>query len=170
MIAPRIADQLLSELISILHEAEKPLPHRLQRMMEHLKASLPHFYWVGIYWLEGDMLVLGPYAGPPTEHVQIPVGRGVCGTAVAENANQIVHDVRERDNYLACNLDTRSEIVVLIRHPQDERILGQIDVDGTAVGAFDTTDETFLERLAQAIAQAWLNEQGIEPKSSGGKA
>lgn len=160
MIAPPTADALLNELIPLLHASNKPLSQRLQQVMERLKASLPHFHWVGVYWLEGDVLVLGPYAGPPTEHTRIPVGRGVCGTAVAQNANQIVHDVRERDNYLACNLETRSEIVVLIRHPQNGTILGQIDVDGPSVGAFDATDEAFLERLGQAIAQTLLTEKG----------
>jgi GAF domain-containing protein len=88
--------------------------------------------------------------------VRIPVGRGVCGTAVAENMNQIIEDVRELDNYLACNLETRSEIVVLIRHPDTGKILGQIDVDGTEVGAFDESDEALLEVIGERIARLVL--------------
>ena len=151
MIAPHLAQPLLQEAEAILH-GDAPLNTRLQQLMQHLHDCLPHYHWVGIYWLEGDTLVLGPYVGPPTEHVRIPVGRGVCGTAVAENANQIVRDVRERENYLACNLETRSEIVVLIRHPDTGAIIGQIDVDGTEVGAFDESDEAFLEAIAGLIA------------------
>jgi GAF domain-containing protein len=105
---------------------------------------------VGIYWLEGDTLVLGPYVGAPTDHQRIPVGRGVCGTAVAEGKNQIVADVRLLSNYLACSLETRSEIVVLIRH--GERIVGQIDADGHEPGAFDATDEALLTQVAGRLA------------------
>jgi GAF domain-containing protein len=90
--------------------------------------------------------------------VRIPVGRGVCGTAVAENMNQIIEDVRELDNYLACNLETRSEIVVLIRHPDTGKILGQIDVDGTEVGAFDESDEALLEVIGERIARLVLTQ------------
>ena len=94
--------------------------------------------------------MLGPYVGAPTEHDRIPVGRGVCGTAVAEGKNQIVQDVRELSNYLACSVETRSEIVVLIR--QAGRIVGQIDVDGHEPRAFDVTDETLLNAVAERLA------------------
>ncbi len=114
-------------------------------------SRLPHFNWVGVYWLVGDELVLGPYVGAPTDHTRIPVGRGVCGTAVAENANQIVSDVRELGNYLACSLETRSEIVVLIRDAGGG-IIGQIDVDGHQVGAFDGSDESVLSEVASRIS------------------
>jgi GAF domain-containing protein len=118
--------------------------------MPLLAEAFPHYRWVGIYWLEGDTLVLGPYVGAPTDHQRIPVGRGVCGTAVAEGKNQIVADVRLLSNYLACSLETRSEIVVLIRH--GERIVGQIDADGHEPGAFDATDEALLTQVAGRLA------------------
>lgn len=153
MIDDGIATELILKAEALLSE-EAPLTERLQKLMQLLKDHQPHYHWVGIYWLKGKELILGPYVGPPTEHVCIPVGRGVCGTAVAENANQIVYDVRERSNYLACNLETRSEIVVLIREPGNGKILGQIDVDGTEVGAFDESDEAFLEVIADRIARA----------------
>ena len=72
--------------------------------------------------------------------------------------NQIIEDVRELDNYLACNLETRSEIVVLIRHPDTGKILGQIDVDGTEVGAFDESDEVLLEVIGERIARLVLTQ------------
>ncbi|MCX7763383.1 MAG: GAF domain-containing protein [Bacteroidia bacterium] len=152
MISPPLRERILSEAAEILSRSF-PLESRLQAVMQLLHEQIPHAHWVGIYWLHGQELVLGPYAGPPTEHTRIPVGRGVCGTAVAENQNQIVVDVREITNYLACNLETLSEIVVLIRHPESGEILGQIDVDGTAVGAFDSSDEALLQRIAEQIAQ-----------------
>lgn len=120
--------------------------------MEQL-SRLPNYHWSGIYRLEGATLVLDAYVGEATDHTHIPVGRGVCGTAVAERKNQVIEDVRTLENYLACSLKTRSEIVVLIeRHGQ---ILGQIDIDGHEVGAFSDRDEAFLTQLAQILAERW---------------
>ncbi len=118
-------------------------------------ATLPNYNWCGVYILDGNQLVLDAYIGAATDHVRIPIGRGVCGTAVAENANQIVEDVSKLENYLACSLTTKSEIVVLIRDASGE-ILGQIDIDGHAVGAFDESDEEFLESGGKLLAERWL--------------
>lgn len=116
-------------------------------------CELEGYHWCGVYRLEGDELVLDEFVGAETEHTRIPIGRGVCGTAVSEGKNQIVDDVRTLDNYLACSLETRSEIVVLIR--QDGEILGQIDVDGHEAGAFDHSDERLLEGVAKRLAECW---------------
>jgi L-methionine (R)-S-oxide reductase len=118
--------------------------------MKLIAEQFPHYKWVGVYWLKGDNLVLGPYVCAPTEHDVIPVGRGVCGTAVAEGKNQVIADVRELANYLSCSVQTRSEIVVLIR--KGGAIVGQIDADGHEVGAFDATDEALLTAVAERIA------------------
>lgn len=124
-----------------------------QFAMEQLD-TLVDYNWSGIYVLDGDMLKLDAYVGAATDHTEIPVGRGVCGTAVAENANQVIADVRELDNYLACSLQTRSEIVVLIHDPEGN-ILGQIDIDGHRVGAFEASDEALLSELATVLAGRW---------------
>jgi len=116
-------------------------------------SYLPGYDWSGIYRLEGETLVLDAYVGAETDHTHIPVGRGVCGTAVAENRNQVIDDVRTLDNYLACSTQTRSEIVVLIR--DGEKVLGQIDIDGHEVGRFTVEDEQMLESLATLLAQNW---------------
>jgi len=116
--------------------------------------TLDDYNWSGIYALHGDLLKLDAYVGAATDHTEIPVGRGVCGTAVAENANQVIDDVRELQNYLACSLQTRSEIVVLIRDDEGN-ILGQIDIDGHRVGAFDASDEAMLEAMAKELAARW---------------
>ncbi|MCA0359678.1 MAG: GAF domain-containing protein [Armatimonadetes bacterium] len=123
-----------------------------QEAMEALD-TLPTYDWSGIYRLEGETLHLDAYVGAATDHTEIPVGVGVCGTAVAEDANQVIDDVRQLSNYLACSLHTRSEIVVLIRNGED--ILGQIDIDGHQVGAFDKADETFLTELGDILAARW---------------
>jgi len=116
-------------------------------------SRLPSYNWSGIYRLECDTLVLDEYVGAATDHTHIPVGRGVCGTAVAERKNQVIEDVRELTNYLSCSTQTRSEIVVLIA--KEGEILGQVDIDGHTVGAFDASDEAFLEALAALLADRW---------------
>jgi GAF domain-containing protein len=118
-----------------------------------LLDELPAYNWSGIYRLEGETLVLDEYVGAKTDHTRIPVGRGVCGTAVAEDRNQVIADVRQLENYLSCSLETRSEIVVLIR--SGGKVLGQIDIDGHTVNGFDASDEALLERIATIMAARW---------------
>ena len=125
----------------------------LERRIVELLSELPNYSSNFIYRLRGDTLVLDAYTGEATEHTRIPVGRGVCGTAVTENQNQLVDDVTALDNYLACSLKTKSEIVVLIRRGKE--ILGQIDIDGHELSAFDKSDEVFLEELADILADRW---------------
>ncbi len=120
-----------------------------------LAEDRPRWGWTGIYLLFGDELRLQTSVGPETDHTTIRVGSGVCGVAVAQGRNQVVHDVRTRREYLACSASTRSEIVVLIRHPLDpQRSVGQIDVDADAVGEFGPEDERLLERVAAIVAGA----------------
>jgi L-methionine (R)-S-oxide reductase len=127
-------------------ESDLPDDAALQLVVESLAAAHPSWGWVGVYLLAGDTLVLGPYVGPPTEHTRIPVGVGVCGTAVARDRNVVVDDVTRLDNYLACSVGTRSEIVVLIRDGGD--VVGQFDVDSDDLAAFGPADEALLEHLA----------------------
>jgi L-methionine (R)-S-oxide reductase len=126
------------------------LRHEAMRLLSNIEG----YDWCGIYRLEGSDLELDQYVGEPTEHTRIPIGQGVCGTAVAENSNQVIKDVREIDNYISCSLDTRSEIVVLIH--LDGEILGQIDIDSRQVGKFAREDEHFLEQMATVLAKKWL--------------
>jgi len=151
MITATKQEEILSLLDAILAKTADG-DASLSAAMQLIADQLPCYNWVGIYLLQGEELILGPYVGAATEHTVIPVGQGVCGTAVATNTNQVVVDVRLRDNYLACSLETRSEIVVLIRDPQTGEILGQIDADGHTVGAFDTSDEALLEAFAVRLA------------------
>jgi L-methionine (R)-S-oxide reductase len=150
MISISKANDLLGRIALSDFEGEE-----LRRFAMTQLAELPNYNWCGIYRLEGDSLVLDQYVGAETDHTHIPVGRGVCGTAVAENANQVIGDVRELENYLSCSLETRSEIVVLIRDSEDDRILGQIDIDGHVVDAFDSSDEEMLTNMARMLAGRW---------------
>lgn len=120
-----------------------------------LLSELPGYDWSGVYRLEGEHLILDAFVGEPTEHTHIPVGVGVCGVAVQQNQNQVICDVRELENYLACSVNTRSEIVVLIR--RGFVVLGQIDIDGHEVGAFDASDERLLSEVGKVLADRWEN-------------
>ena len=114
--------------------------------------ALPTYDWTGIYILTSpDTLSLGPYLGAPTDHVTIPVGRGICGRSAQEDATVLVADVSQEGNYLACSLDTRSEIVVPIRVRGAYH--AQIDVDSHTLNAFDAADQEALEALAERIGR-----------------
>lgn len=140
------------EILELVKESELSGRELREFAMAQLD-TLPTYDWSGIYVLRGEVLHLDAYVGAATDHTEIPVGRGVCGTAVAENKNQVIEDVRELTNYLSCSAFTRSELVVLIRN--GETILGQIDIDGHEVGAFDAQDERFLDELAALLAYRW---------------
>jgi L-methionine (R)-S-oxide reductase len=148
VITPQDSDRILEQIRSFPQSGAA-----LRRHAMELLNGLPGYNWSGVYRLEGEVLVLDEYVGAATDHTRIQVGVGVCGTAVKEDANQVIEDVREIDNYLACSLQTRSEIVVLIR--KEGQVLGQIDIDGHEVGAFDKTDEAFLERVGELLAERW---------------
>ena len=112
-----------------------------------LHDSDPCFHWTGIYELfPDDVLRLGPYIGAPTEHCFIGVGKGVCGSAVAEKRNMNIPDVSLHANYLACSSETKSELVVLIR--SGDVIHAQIDIDSHELAAFDDDAVANVQRVA----------------------
>jgi L-methionine (R)-S-oxide reductase len=127
------ADDVLREVVSFLHD------------------RFELYSWVGIYLVEGDDLVLGPWRGPEaTEHVRIPVGQGICGAAAASGRTEIVDDVNTDPRYLACFPSTRSEVVVPISF--EGRVVGEIDIDSDEPAAFGEGDREFLERVASLIS------------------
>jgi L-methionine (R)-S-oxide reductase len=123
----------------------------LTRTVELLKARMPRYTWVGIYLLEGDELVLGPFVGKPSPHTRIPLGRGICGAAATQKATIIVDDVNADPRYLACSLETQSEIVVPIM--RGGTVLGEIDIDSDARAAFGPEDRQLLEGVAALLAE-----------------
>jgi GAF domain-containing protein len=122
----------------------------LQLAADRVRAAGPPYTSAYLYMLHGSELQLEAFSGRVTEHTHIPVGRGVCGTAVAERRDQNVGDVRAIGNYLACNLETRSELVVLIE--RGEQVLGQIDIDSDVVDPFSAEEHAELRKVADALA------------------
>jgi L-methionine (R)-S-oxide reductase len=125
-------------------------PALLAYAAERIRAAGAPYTSVYLYMLRGEELVLEAWSGRDTEHTRIPVGKGVCGTAVATGADQNVPDVRTLSNYIACNTFTRSELVVLIR--RGKTILGQIDVDSDVPDPFTPEEEAAVRAVADGLA------------------
>ena len=123
----------------------------MQRLVRILKQQLPFYSWVGVYQVAGDELVLGPYLGTPSPHTRIPLGRGICGAAATEKATIIVDDVNSDPRYLACSVETRSEIVVPVM--RGSTVLAEIDVDSDTPAAFGERDRSLLEAAAAMLAE-----------------
>ncbi|MBZ5537353.1 MAG: GAF domain-containing protein [Acidobacteriia bacterium] len=122
----------------------------LDETVRLLKENFAHYTWVGIYWVEGNDLVLKTYLGKPSPHTRIPIGKGICGAAVAEKRTVNVPDVNADPRYLACSIETRSEIVIPIQ--RDSKIFGEIDIDSDVTDAFQGSDQQFLEAVASLLA------------------
>jgi GAF domain-containing protein len=129
---------------------EAPRSELLTVAAERIQAAGPPYTSVYLYMLRGDELVLEAFAGRETEHTRIAVGHGVCGTAVATGSDQNVPDVRAVPNYIACNVWTRSDLVVLIR--RGPLILGQIDIDSDVPDPFTSEEEAEVRKVADALA------------------
>lgn len=132
-----------------------------QRAMEivvnELADRVPHYHWVGIYLLEGNTLVLGPYRGEPSPHTNIPIGEGICGAAAATRETVVIPDVNADPRYLACSIKTKSEVVVPI---MDGAVcVGEIDIDSHSPNAFADEDRKLLEDIARTLAKI-LNPSG----------
>jgi GAF domain-containing protein len=140
-------------ILQIIQEAVSTEPdavRAMDRTVHLLKDHLTDYTWVGIYLLDGNELVLGPFAGKPSPHTRIPLGRGICGAAASEKTTIIVDDVNSDPRYLACSLDTKSEIVVPIM--QGKEVLGEIDIDSDRPAAFTSADRALLESVAAVLA------------------
>ena len=142
----------LKSKVSELIEKSCTTEDTLMYICELLKSNVPHYDWVGFYFRNGQKkeLILGPYAGTPTEHTTIPFGKGICGQVAINNQNFVVPDVQAQDNYIACSLTVKSEIVIPI-FVNGENI-GQIDIDSKTLNPFTKADEVFLEFICTKVA------------------
>ncbi len=122
----------------------------LQLVATKMRQAGPPYTGVYLYMLHGSELELEAFDGRPTEHTRIPVGAGISGRAVAERRDINVADVSKADGYLACSIETRSELVVLVR--RHDEILGQIDIDSDVDGGFDEDEQRAVKAVADALA------------------
>lgn len=146
-------DSLRLEVDNIISDSDKSVNQRLLSICQLLEKHIGHYDWVGFYFRNGDKreLILGPYVGEATDHKIIPFGKGICGQVALTNKNFLVSDVSEQDNYLACSMHVKSEIVIPIF--VNNKNIGQIDIDSHTANAFTANDENFLEYVCQQVAK-----------------
>jgi GAF domain-containing protein len=146
-------DKLRKEASDILANEKASVEARLTELCELLKAEVDYYTWVGFYFKNGDKneLKLGPFAGEPTDHTIIPFGKGICGQVAVSNKNFVVPDVKAQDNYIACSIYVKAEIVVpLFKNGEN---IGQIDIDSNVADPFTEEDERFLEFINEKVAE-----------------
>lgn len=134
----------------------KNLTEIMEQTAALLKSQIDYYDWVGFYLLDESAthLKLGPFSGKPTEHVTIPLGKGVCGQVALNKIPMIVQDVTQIDNYIACSLDVQSEIVVPIL--KKGMIIAEIDIDSHAYAPFTDDDEKFLTQIAADLSEYFI--------------
>jgi len=140
-------DIALEEISGIISKSK----NTLEEVVGYLYNNFEKYSWIGIYIVEGNDLVLGPWSGEQaTEHIRIPIGKGICGSAAKTGKTEIIVDVNSDPRYLSCFISTRSEIVVPII--KDGAIVGEIDIDSDLKDAFDLQDKQFLEKIADMLS------------------
>lgn len=145
-------ENLKSNIKSIISNTKLDVDQKLYKICELLETHIDYYNWVGFYFKNGDKneLKLGPYVGAPTDHTIIPFGKGICGQVAVSNKNFVVPDVKAQDNYIACSITVKAEIVVPI-FVNGENI-GQIDIDSNTIDPFTEADERFLEFVCTEVS------------------
>ncbi len=145
--------KLKPQVLSILESKNLSVDHRLTEICELLEKNIPYYDWVGFYFKNGDKneLKLRAFAGEPTDHDIIPFGKGICGQVAVSNQNFVVPDVKAQDNYIACSIYVKAEIVIPL-FVNGENV-GQIDIDSHTADPFSREDELFLEFVNEEVAK-----------------
>jgi L-methionine (R)-S-oxide reductase len=150
-------EQLAADL-KVMAQSAPSIEDLMTDIVGRLQQYLPHYNWVGFYMVEKSampgvdpVLVLGPYVGAPTTHTRIPLNQGICGAAVTSGNTVVVDDVHSDPRYLACSLETKSEIVVPIRVRGE--IVGELDIDSHEPAAFGAEDRAFCEQCARLVGE-----------------
>ncbi len=143
-------ESLLAQAAALLG-GQRDLVANAANLSALLYHGMPELNWVGFYFLKGDVLIVGPFQGKPA-CVEIPLGRGVCGTAAASRRVQRVVDVHQFEGHIACDADSRSEIVIPLE--RDGQLLGVLDVDSPRPGRFGDAEERLLRRMAELFLDA----------------
>ena len=145
-------EQLKPQITTIISNKVTSIDNRLLSICSLLEEHITYYNWVGFYFKNGDKneLKLGPYVGEPTDHTIIPFGKGICGQVAISNKNFVVADVAAQDNYIACSITVKAEIVIPIF--LDGENIGQIDIDSNTPDPFSEADERFLEFVCEQVA------------------
>ncbi len=148
-----IFEQLKPQVETIISNTKKTADERLLSICELIETHIEHYNWVGFYFRNGNKeeLHLGPYVGEPTDHKVIPFGKGICGQVAVSNENFVVPDVAAQDNYIACSIAVKAEIVVPVF--VDGKNIGQIDIDSNTPDPFTEADEYFLEFVNKKVSE-----------------
>ncbi|WP_396178049.1 GAF domain-containing protein [Flavobacterium sp.] len=147
--------ELKPKVQDIVSTATTSREEKLLQICHLLKDNIDYYDWVGFYFRNGNKeeLVLGSYVGEATDHTVIPFGKGICGQVAVSNKNFVVPDVMAQDNYIACSISVKSEIVIPL-FVNGENI-GQIDIDSSTIDPFTEADERFLEFVNAEIAKTF---------------
>ena len=147
-----IYKNLQQNIIEIISKDQLTINDRLTEICEILMNTIDYYDWVGFYFAntKEKTLHLKAYAGTATEHTVIPFGKGICGQVAISNENFVVEDVNAQDNYISCNINVKSEIVIPLF--KDGENIGQIDIDSNSINPFSKKDEQFLEWLNKQVA------------------
>ena len=142
---------ILKLSLEIIH-AKNSVEDKMQFICELLNNKLENYDWTGFYMadIENRILHLGPYTGEATDHTTIPYGKGICGQAAETEKTFLIDDVSAQSNYISCNINVKSEIVVPII--RDGVVLGQIDIDSNTAAAFTIKDQNLLEQICTELA------------------
>lgn len=155
---------LKQEITAMIGKSGSSTSEKLYQICTLLETQVPHYNWVGFYFRNGqkEELILGPYVGAPTDHTVIPFGKGICGQVAVSNKNFVVPDVSAQDNYIACSITVKSEIVVPLF--KDGTNIGQIDIDSNTPDPFTAEDERFLEFICKSVSDiiTWNPEAGVQ--------
>ncbi len=143
--------QLVNAQLTALLDNETDLIPNLSNASALLGVALREINWVGFYLVNNNELLLGPFQGKPA-CIHIPIGKGVCGTAVSNNETQLVADVHEFPGHIACDSASRSEIVVPMR--VGAQIVGVLDIDSPMLSRFDQIDQKGLEEFVDILVQS----------------
>ena len=151
-----IFEKLKPQVDTIVSNAKNSIDEKLLGICKLLESHIDYYNWVGFYFRNGEKeeLLLGPYVGAPTDHTIIPFGKGICGQVAVSNENFVVPDVTAQDNYIACSITVKAEIVIPIF--VNGKNIGQIDIDSNTPDPFTKADEDFLEFVCKKVSQILL--------------
>lgn len=148
-------EELKPKVNDIITDTESLRDEKLKKICHLLRDNIDYYDWVGFYFANGDKpeLILGPFAGEPTDHTVIPFGKGICGQVAVSNETFLVPDVQAQDNYISCSMNVKSEIVVPLF--VNNKNIGQIDIDSNLIDAFGDDDEEFLKYVNSEISKLY---------------